>query len=105
MARQELGYYEVLDEVVDLVRNNKFLLNKVETMVKIIGFNPNWDLIGDIAYEVTFNFGYKNPSKTQIKKSILLAIKNIIAKHLLMKNYKEVDEEELHSFVYEEFPF
>lgn len=104
MARQ-MNYYGVLGEITDLVRNDKFLLNKVEKMVEIVGFNPNWDLIGDIAYEVTFNYGYKNPTKTQMKKSVLLAIKNIIAKHSLMKNYKEVSEEELHSFVYEEFPF
>ena len=104
MARQ-MDYYVVLGEVTDLIRNDRFLLNKVEKMVEIVGFNPDWDLIGDIAYEVTFNYGYKNPTKTQMKKSVLLSIKNIIAKHLLMKSYKEVSEEALHDAVYEEFPF
>ena len=67
--------------------------------------NPNWDVIGCIAYEVCFNFNYKTASKTQIKKSVLKAIHNIIAIDAEMKYYKEVTEEELHDAVYEEFPF
>ena len=104
MARQ-MDYYAVLGEVGSLIRTDKFLLNKVENLIKRIEANPNWDTIGCIAYEVCFNFGYKNPTKTQIKKSILKAIRNIIAIDMEMQYYKEVTEEELHDFVYEEFPF
>lgn len=105
MARQELGYYEVLGNVTSLIRANKFLTNKVENLVKEVEHNPQWDVIGNIAYEVCFNYGYKTNSKTQITKSILKAIKNIIAIDMEMKNYKEVDEKELHDATYEEFPF
>lgn len=105
MARREMSYDVVLCEVGSFVRNNKFLLNKVENLVKRMEVNPNWDVIGCIAYEITFNFNYKNATKTQIKKSILKAIRNIIAIDMEMQHYKEVSEEELHDAVYEEFPF
>lgn len=104
MARQ-MDYYVVLGEVSSLIRTDKFLLNKVNKLVEKMEVNPNWDVIGCIAYEITFNFNYKNATKTQIKKSILKAIRNIIAIDMEMQYYKEVTEEELHSFVYEEFPF
>lgn len=105
MRRFEMDYYVVLGEVGSLIRTNKFLLNKVENLVKRMEVNPNWDVIGCIAYEITFNFNYKNATKTQIKKSILKAIRNIIAIDMEMQHYKEVTEEELHDAVYEEFPF
>nr|DAF07377.1 MAG TPA: hypothetical protein [Caudoviricetes sp.] len=104
MARQ-MDYYVVLGEVGSLIRADKFLLNKVNKLVEKMEVNPKWDVIGCIAYEVCFNFGYKNPTKTQIKKSILKAIHNIIAIDMEMQYYKEVSEEELHDAVYEEFPF
>ena len=105
MARQNLSYDVVLCEVGSLIRADKFLLNKVENLVKRMEVNPNWDVIGCIAYEITFNFNYKTASKTQIKKSVLKAIHNIIAIDMEMQYYKEVTEEELHDAVYEEFPF
>lgn len=104
MARQ-MDYYVVLGEVSSLIRTDKFLLNKVNNLIKRMEVNPKWDVIGCIAYEVCFNFGYKTVSKTQIKKSILKAIHNIIAIDMEMQYYKEVSEEELHDAVYEEFPF
>lgn len=104
MARQ-MDYYVVLGEVGSLIRADKLLLNKVNKLVEKMEVNPKWDVIGCIAYEVCFNFGYKNPTKTQIKKSILKAIHNIIAIDMEMQYYKEVSEEELHDAVYEEFPF
>lgn len=105
MARQNMEWATILGEVTSLIRSNKFLTNKVENLVETVGTNPNWDVIGEITYEVLFNFHYNNNTKNSLKKVILLAIHNIIAKDNLMKNYKEVTEEELHSFVYEEFPF
>lgn len=105
MRRFEMEWTTILGEVTALIRTNKFLTNKVEYLRKTVGTNPNWDVIGEITYEVLFNFHYNNNTKNSLKKVILLAIKNIIAKDNLMKNYKEVTEEELHSFVYEEFPF
>lgn len=105
MARLEMEWTTLLSEIATLIRTNKFLTNKVENLVETVGTNPNWDIIGEITYEVLFNFHYNNNTKNSLKKVILLAIKNIIAKDNLMKNYKEVTEEELHSFVYEEFPF
>lgn len=105
MKRLEMSYCTVLGEVSSLIRADKFLSNKVESLVKRIQVNPNWDVIGCIAYEITFNFNYKNATKTQIKKSVLKAIHNIIAIDAEMQYYKEVTEEELHDVVYEEFPF
>jgi len=105
MAKRELSYDVVLGKVAFLIRADKFLLNKVNELVERMQVNPNWDVIGCIAYEVCFNFNYKTASKTQIKKSILKAIHNIIAIDMEMQYYKEVTEEELHDAVYEEFPF
>ena len=105
MARQNMEWTTILGEVTYLIRNSKFLSNKVENLVKTVGTNPNWDVVGEITYEVLFNFHYNNNTKNSLKKVILLAIHNIIAKDNLMKNYKEVDENELHDAVYEEFPF
>lgn len=105
MKKMEMSYDVVLCEVAALIRADKFLTNKVENLIKRMEVNPNWDTIGCIAYEITFNFAYKNATKTQMKKAVLKAIKNILAIDAEMKNYKEVTEEELHSFVYEEFPF
>ena len=105
MKRLEMSYCTVLGEVSSLIRADKFLSNKVESLVKRMQVNPNWDVIGCIAYEVCFNFNYKTASKTQIKKSVLKAIHNIIVIDAEMKYYKEVSEEELHDAVYEEFPF
>lgn len=104
MAKQ-MDYYVVLGEVGSLIRTDKFILNKVNKLVEKMEVNPKWDVVGCIAYEVTFNFGYKTASKTQIKKSVLKAIHNIIAIDMEMQYYKEVSEEELHDAVYEEFPF
>lgn len=105
MARTNMNWETLLGEVTYLIRTNKFLTNKVIKLGETVGTNPNWDVVGEITYEALFNFHYNGTSKTSLKKVILLAIKNIIAKDNLMKNYKEVTEEELHSFVYEEFPF
>ena len=105
MARQNMEWTTLLGEVGSLIRNNKFLTNKVNDLVKTVGVNPNWDVIGEITYESLFNFRYNGSSKTSLKKVVIKAINNIIAKDRMMKNYKEVTEEELHSAVYEEFPF
>jgi hypothetical protein len=104
MARQ-MEWTTLLGEVGNLIRTNKFLTNKVNDLVKTVGTNPNWDVIGEITYESLFNFHYNGNTKNSLKKVVLKAINNIIAKDNLMKSYKEVTEEELHSFVYEEFPF
>lgn len=105
MARQNMEWTTILGEVTYLIRNSKFLSNKVENLVKTVGTNPNWDVVGEITYEVLFNFHYNNNTKNSLKKVILKAIHNIIAKDCLMKQYKEEDEELVHYFVYEEFPF
>lgn len=105
MARLEMEWTTILGEVTVLIRTNKFLTNKVEYLRKTVGNNPNWDVIGEITYEVLFNFHYNRNTKNSLKKVILKAIHNIIAKDCLMKQYKEEDEELVHYFVYEEFPF
>ena len=104
MARQ-MEWTTLLGEITALIRTNKFLTNKVNVLVETVGTNPNWDVIGEITYESLFNFHYNNNTRTSLKKVVIKAINNIIAKDRAMKNYKEVTEEELHSFVYEEFPF
>lgn len=105
MARQNMEWTTLLSEIATLIRTNKFLTNKVENLVETVGTNPNWDVIGEITYESLFNFHYNNNTRTSIKKVVIKAINNIIAKDRAMKNYKEVDEKELHDAVYEEFPF
>lgn len=105
MARLEMNWETLLGEVTSLVRNSKFLTNKVEQLIKTVGVNPNWDVIGEITYETLFNFHYNGSSKTSLKKTVMKAIHNIIIKDRIMKSYKEGDEELIHHFVYEEFPF
>ena len=104
MARQ-MEWTTLLGEVTALIRNNKFLTNKVIKLGETVGINPNWNVIEEIAYEVLFNFHYNGNTKNSLKKVIVKAIHNIIAKDNLMKQYKEEDEELVHYFVYEEFPF
>jgi hypothetical protein len=105
MARQNMEWTTLLGEVTALIRTNKFLTNKVNVLVETVGTNPNWDVIGEITYESLFNFHYNGNTKNSLKKVVIKAINNIIAKDRAMKNYKEVTEEELHDAVYEEFPF
>ena len=54
---------------------------------------------------IKWNSNFNNNTRTSFKKVVIKAINNIIAKDRAMKNYKEVDEKELHDAVYEEFPF
>lgn len=105
MARTNMNWETLLGEVESLIRSSRFLSNKVENLMKTVGVNPNWDVIGEITYESMFNFHYCGSSKTSLKKVVLNAIHNIIAKDIAMKQYKEEDEELIHHFIYEEFPF